>query len=103
MDWIERVMENMLTFIQGTQPIGQANPRTPDIMDKFQQLNSSIFRDKARANPSESEYCLEQVEKIFDFIDGDEGKKLNCATFMLRDEVDHWWRTVQRTLQDPME
>jgi len=91
-------MENMLNFMQGMHLTGQANPRTPSIVDRFQRLNPPIFRGKAGADPSESEYWLEQVEKIFNFIGFGEEEKITCATFMLQDEADHWWRTIQRTL-----
>ncbi|XP_052181978.1 uncharacterized protein LOC127794771 [Diospyros lotus] len=96
---MEMVMENMLNFMQGMHLTGQANPRTPDIVDRFQRLNPPIFRGKAGADPSESEYWIEQIEKIFNFICDDEGEKVGCATFMLRDEANQWWKTMQRTLQ----
>ncbi|XP_052193818.1 uncharacterized protein LOC127802157 [Diospyros lotus] len=78
---------------------GQANPRTPDIVDRFQQLNPPIFQGKAGVDPSESEYWIEKIEKIFNFIGYGEGGKVGCATFMLQDEADQWWKTLQRTLQ----
>ncbi|XP_052197239.1 uncharacterized protein LOC127804418 [Diospyros lotus] len=31
----------------------------------------------------------------------EEANKVGCATFMLQDEVDQWWKTMQRTQQDP--
>jgi len=87
--------------MQGTQPPGQNISRVPDTIDRFQQLSPPVFRGKANVDPSESEYWIEQLEKIFDFIGCGDEEKIICATFMLRDEADHWWRTMQRTLSDP--
>ena len=101
MDRMDGVMENMLNFIQGIHLTSQANSRTPSIIYRFQRLNPPIFQGKAGADPSESEYWLEQIEKIFNFIGCREEEKITCATFMLGDEADHWWRTMQRTLPDP--
>lgn len=74
-------MENMLNFMQGMHLTGQANPRTPDIVDKFQRLNLPIFQGKAGADPSESEYWIEQIEKIFNFIGCDKGGKSRLCHF----------------------
>ena len=79
----------MVTLIQGTRPVGLVVPRKTDIGDKFQRLNPPIFWGRAGADPCESEYWIEQVEKIFRFIGCQEEDKVNYATFMLRDEVDH--------------
>ncbi|XP_052189949.1 uncharacterized protein LOC127799759 [Diospyros lotus] len=96
---MESVMENMLNFMQGMHLTGQASLRTPDFVDRFQRLNPPIFRGKAGADLSESKYWIEQIEKIFNFIGCGEGEKVGCATFMLQDEADQWWKTMQRTLQ----
>ncbi|XP_052204037.1 uncharacterized protein LOC127809313 [Diospyros lotus] len=101
---VERILENMVVVMQETrptQPTGHINPRSPDISDRFQRLNPPIFRGKAGADPCESEYWVEQIEKIFDFIGCDEEDKVSCATFQLRDEADQWWKTMQRALRSP--
>ena len=98
---MERVLGNMVILLQGTRTTGQAIPRNSDVSDRFQRLNPPIFRGKAGADPCKSEFWLEQIEKIFNFIGCDEVDKVGCATFMLRDKADQWWETMQRTLQDP--
>ncbi|XP_052197328.1 uncharacterized protein LOC127804497 [Diospyros lotus] len=91
----------MVTYMQGTWSRGQSITQAPDAVDRFQRLSPPIFRGRASVDPSESEYWIEQLEKIFDFIGCEEGEKVVCATFMLRDEADHWWRMMQRTLPGP--
>lgn len=71
------------------QLTGQSIPQVSYAIDRFQQLSPPVFRGKASADPSESEYWIEQLEKIFDFIGCEEGERVVCATFMLRDEADH--------------
>ncbi|XP_052176676.1 uncharacterized protein LOC127790978 [Diospyros lotus] len=101
MDQMERVLGSMVTLMRGTQPAGQVIPRNPNVSDRFQRLNPPVFQGKAGTDPCESEFWLEQVEKIFDFIGCEEEDKVGCATFMLRDEADQWWKMMQRTLQGP--
>ncbi|XP_052209182.1 uncharacterized protein LOC127812702 [Diospyros lotus] len=91
----------MVTYMQGTRPTGQSIPQAPDVINWFQRLSPPVFQGRASADLSESEYWIEQLEKIFDFIECGEWEKVVCATFMLRDEADHWWRTMQRTLPGP--
>ena len=79
----------MITYIHRVQLTDRVTPRTLDAIDSFQQLNLPTFQGKTRVDPSESEYWLEQIEKIFDFIECSEGEKIICATFMLQDKADH--------------
>ena len=87
MDQMERVMESMVTLMRAMQPAGQIIPRNSNVSDRFQRLNPPIFRGRAGIDPYESEYWLEEIEKIFDFIGCEEEDKINCATFMLQDET----------------
>ncbi|XP_052172150.1 uncharacterized protein LOC127788071 [Diospyros lotus] len=41
------------------------------------------------------------MEKIFNFLGCSEEEKITCATFMLQDEADLWWKTMQRNFSDP--
>ena len=58
-DRVERALEHMVTYMQGTQPPGQNTSRVLDTIDRFQRLSPPVFRGKANANPSESEYWIE--------------------------------------------
>lgn len=101
MDQMEQVLGSMVTLMQGTRMTGQVIPQNCNVNDRFQRLNPPIFRGRAGVDPCENEYWLEHIKKIFDFIRCEEVDKVGCATFMLWDEADQWWKTMQRTLQDP--
>ncbi|XP_052176621.1 uncharacterized protein LOC127790928 [Diospyros lotus] len=49
-------------------------------------------------NPSEGEFWIEKTEKLLDHLHCGEEEKVNCATFMLQDEADRWWKGVKREM-----
>ncbi|XP_052173738.1 uncharacterized protein LOC127789029 [Diospyros lotus] len=90
------VQEERTEAPQGSQP-HERNQEGGDRMTRVER----ILENMVGADPCESEYWVEQIEKIFDFIGCDEEDKVSCATFQLRDEADQWWKTMQRALRSP--
>ena len=67
MGHVERLLESIAFVVQRmqlVQPVGQIVPRNSDIGERFQRLNPPVFLGKAGADPCESEFWLEQIEKI---------------------------------------
>ncbi|XP_052172132.1 uncharacterized protein LOC127788050 [Diospyros lotus] len=66
------------------------------MLNLYRRQNSPIFQGKLGADPSEGEFWIEQTEKLLDHLHYREEEKVNCATFMLQDEADRWWKGVKR-------
>ncbi|XP_052176699.1 uncharacterized protein LOC127791003 [Diospyros lotus] len=69
-----------------------------DSEDEEETKNPPIFHGKLGADPSEGEFWIEQTEKLLDHLHCREEEKVNCATFMLQDEADRWWKGVKKAM-----
>ena len=49
-------------------------------------------------NPIEIETWIMQMEKIFDVVGCIEVQKFSFASFILKGEAEHWWRSTKKTL-----
>jgi len=67
---------------------------------QFKELGPPEFLEKPE--PLKAETWLKQITKIFDVLGCSEEQKVPFATFMLRDEADHWWESVKRTQPDAL-
>ncbi|XP_052172278.1 uncharacterized protein LOC127788207 [Diospyros lotus] len=76
-------------------PLPEGNQGGGIRMDQMERVLESMVTLMRGTQPAG------QIEKIFDFIGCEVEDKIGCATFMLRDEVDQWWKMMQRTLQGP--
>ena len=63
-------------------------------IEQFRKLGSPSFL--GNLNPIEVESWIMQMEKIFDVIGCTEVQKVSFASFMLKGEAEHWWRSTKR-------
>ncbi|XP_052179895.1 uncharacterized protein LOC127793152 [Diospyros lotus] len=68
------------------------NPKAPPYESEDEK------NGKLGADPSEGEFWIDQTEKLLDHLHCREEEKVNCATFMLQDEADRWWKGVKRAM-----
>ncbi|XP_052197408.1 uncharacterized protein LOC127804551 [Diospyros lotus] len=68
------------------------------MLDLYRRQNPPIFQGKLGVNPNEGEFWIKQTKKLLDHLHYREEEKVNCATFMLQDEADRWWKGVKRAM-----
>ncbi|XP_052181880.1 uncharacterized protein LOC127794673 [Diospyros lotus] len=85
----------MVGFIQETH---SRDNHAVNTLDLYRRQNPPIFQWKLRTDPSERKFWIEQTEKLLDHLHCREEEKVNCATFMLQDEADRWWKRVKRAM-----
>ena len=79
---------------------GTVKPKDAEIkgctIEQFRKLGSPSFL--GNLNPIEVESWIMQTEKFFDVISCTEVQKVSFASFMLKGEVEHWWRSTKKTV-----
>ncbi|XP_052172124.1 uncharacterized protein LOC127788043 [Diospyros lotus] len=95
LDQMERILRSVVGLIQETQ---SRDNHAVSMLDLYRRQNPPIFHGKLGADPSEGEFWIEQTEKLLDHLHCREEEKVNCATFMLQDEADRWWKRVKRAM-----
>ncbi|KAL4643006.1 hypothetical protein ACB092_02G061200 [Castanea dentata] len=65
-------------------------------IEQFRKLGPPSFL--GNPDPTEAESWIMQMEKIFDVIGCTEVQKVSFASFMLKGEAEHWWRSTKKTL-----
>ncbi|XP_052179889.1 uncharacterized protein LOC127793145 [Diospyros lotus] len=93
LDQMERILGSVVGLIQETH---SRDNHAVSMLDLYRRQNPPIFHGKLGADPSEGEFWIEQTEKLLDHLHCREEEKVNCATFMLQDEADMWWKGVKR-------
>ncbi|XP_052193963.1 uncharacterized protein LOC127802285 [Diospyros lotus] len=95
LDQMERILGGVVGLIQETH---FRDSYAVSMLDLYHRQNPPIFHGKLGADPSEGEFWIEQMEKLLDHLHRREEEKVNCATFMLQDEADRWWKGVKRAM-----
>ena len=65
-------------------------------IEQFRKMGPPSFL--GNPNPTEVETWIMQMEKIFDGVGCVEVQKVSFASFMLKGEAEHWWRSTKKTL-----
>ncbi|XP_038880446.1 uncharacterized protein LOC120072105 [Benincasa hispida] len=63
----------------------------------FQKYDPRPF-DCSLGDPTKAEMWLSSIETIFRFMRCPEEHKLQCAVFMLTDNVEIWWRSAKKMI-----
>ncbi|XP_052197371.1 uncharacterized protein LOC127804537 [Diospyros lotus] len=92
---MERILGSMVGFMQETH---SRDTHAVSMLDLYRRQNPPIFQGKLGADPNEGEFWIEQTEKLLDHLHCRKEDKVNCATFMLQDEADRWWKGVKRAM-----
>ncbi|XP_052200527.1 uncharacterized protein LOC127806924 [Diospyros lotus] len=79
----------MVGFMQETH---SRDGHSVNMLDLYRQQNPPTFQGRLGTDPNEGEFWIEQTEKLLDHLHCEEEEKVNCATFMLQDEADRWWK-----------
>lgn len=72
---------------------------TDNMLEQYQRQRPPTFKVRANDDTCMVEYQLEQTEKLLRHLQCDDLDKVNCATFMLKEEAKKWWQTMERALQ----
>ncbi|XP_030948929.1 uncharacterized protein LOC115972826 [Quercus lobata] len=79
---------------------GTAKPKDAEIegctIEQFRKMGPPSFL--GNPDPIEAETWIMQMEKIFDVVGCTEVQKVSFASFMLKGEAEHWWRSTKKTL-----
>ncbi|KAK4563696.1 hypothetical protein RGQ29_006014 [Quercus rubra] len=79
---------------------GTVKPKDAEIegctIEQFRKLGPPSFL--GNPDPTEAESWIMQMEKIFDVIGCTEVQKVSFASFMLKGEAEHWWRSTKKTV-----
>ena len=79
---------------------GIAKPKDAEIegcmIEQFKKMGLPSFL--GNPDPIEAETWIMQMEKIFDVVVCIEVQKVSFASFMLKGEAEHWWRSTKKTL-----
>ena len=79
---------------------GTVKPKDAEIegctIEQFRKLGPPSFL--GNPDPTEAESWIMQMEKIFDVIGCIEVQKVSFASFMLKGEAEHWWRSTKKTV-----
>ena len=79
---------------------GTAKPKDAEIegctIEQFRKMGPPSFL--GNPDPTEAETWIMQMEKIFDVVGCTEVQKVSFASFMLKGEAEHWWRSTKKTL-----
>ena len=65
-------------------------------IEQFRKMGPPSFL--GNPNPTEAETWIMQMEKIFDVVGCTKVQKVSFASFMLKGEAEHWWRSTKKTL-----
>ena len=79
---------------------GTAKPKDVEIegctIEQFRKMGPPSFLENP--DPTEAKTWIMQMEKIFDVVGCTEVQKVSFASFMLKGEAEHWWRSTKKTL-----
>ncbi|CAA3003162.1 uncharacterized protein LOC111369392 isoform X1, partial [Olea europaea subsp. europaea] len=68
-------------------------------IERATKLGAKVFT--GTADPVDAESWMVRIERIFDFMDCPDDRKLRLATFLLEGSAYDWWRSVQSKYVDP--
>ncbi|XP_050290127.1 uncharacterized protein LOC126728325 [Quercus robur] len=79
---------------------GTVKPKDAEIegctIEQFKKLGPPSFL--GNLDPTKAKSWIMQIEKFFDVIGCTEVQNVSFASFMLKGEAEHWWRSTKKTL-----
>lgn len=75
--------------------VGNApQPSQISIIKEVHKYRAEEFRGKEDDDPTKAEYWLEQLERIYGFMNPTPEEKLQGAVALLKDEAYRWWASI---------
>ncbi|XP_042483786.1 uncharacterized protein LOC122064150 [Macadamia integrifolia] len=85
------------SYYQAYPPYHPPSTTTAKVVGSFKKFMPPIFT-KVGNDPLESDWWIQELEKVFDIIECIEAHKLLCAGLQLRNEADSWWKASKPIL-----